>query len=206
MVFNSVNCTSGLSCQVIPTLNTYTAPGCADAAKVNGIFPNLKLYYTENESLKTNMIDELSGAGTNTPETKFFDVRTKFKSAFNEFDVIKTRLVKTLQHANTFVKGFKEITNCRMVRKELLAWEAAICFGFNNNLFYFFLFLFFFLDVSAERVVSVFALGMLILRVKNIDHEIGKSVSSQRNLSPSCFESHVRVFLVHLICVFEMFI
>ena len=88
----------------------------------------------------------------------------------------------------------------------LLLLLVGFFLGFFGSLCFSFSFLFFFLDVSAERVVSVFALGMLILRVKNIDHEICKSVSSQRNLSPSCFEGHVRVFFAHLICVFEMFI
>lgn len=67
-------------------------------------------------------------------------MRNKFSNAFTEFTQIENSLTKTIEIAKKFTNGFSEITNCRIVRREILAIEASVCFEFAENLYYFFIF------------------------------------------------------------------
>jgi hypothetical protein len=139
MTFNSANCTASSSCQVVRNLASYSAPACANAV-VNTQFTNLKTYDTENSVLMTDMINKLFGTDPNTPNSKYKKNIEVFKQAFNSYDVIKTKLDKTLNLVMDFSNKFDQIANCRIMRLEFLYFEDAICFGFNYHLYLFFIF------------------------------------------------------------------
>lgn len=68
-------------------------------------------------------------------------MRSNFSSAFSEFVSIKDRLTKTINQVQEFANGFEKITNCRIVRREFLIWEAALCFENKKTTYMTFIFL-----------------------------------------------------------------
>lgn len=139
MTFNSKNCKEDFTCKVVSSLDSYSAPTCADSSS-NTIFTNLKTYDTGNRELMTDLITRLKGEDPNTPNSQYKNVFNTISQAFASYDIIKSKLKDVLATVQEFTEGFAKVANCRIVRTELLLFEDAICFGFNKNLFRFFLF------------------------------------------------------------------
>lgn len=68
-------------------------------------------------------------------------MRSNFSSAFSEFVAIKNKLTKTIATVADFANGFEKISNCRIVRREFLIWEATLCFENKKTTYLTFIFL-----------------------------------------------------------------
>lgn len=77
-------------------MTSYTTPSCATGSDLTTKFNNAKSYSTQNRNLMGQMINDLSGDTANTLTSKYSTIRTKFASAFTDFESIKLNLDETL--------------------------------------------------------------------------------------------------------------
>ena len=136
---NSLNCTDvSQTCKGVFQTASYVPPNCADSANASALFTTLKTNLNEESTLVVNMVNDLEGQASGTPNTIFKSVNTSMKGVIPVYQNIESRVTKTIQFAKTFSLGFSEFTDCRIIRKEILDLEYAMCFGFNYHLYIYF--------------------------------------------------------------------
>ena len=148
LVLNSINCTAGASCQQIMNNNNYAPPPCATSAStVINSFNNLRNYCSSESVLLIQMIADLNGTATTTPQAQVTKYKKDFSIAFPLFDQVVTAIGSTMASLQSISNSFSASLNCTILRQELLNIEASLCFstsqyiyGFTNFLAWFVLF------------------------------------------------------------------
>ena len=145
-VLNSQNCTSiktGYQCQSVSTTENFGKDrSCVtDKEASQESFDILKNYLQGQSIMMEKMILELRGAAETTPKSTYTSMRSKFDKIKTSFDTIVAALFKTFLGMSNYKKGFNDITNCRILNREMKLFSAGICFKFRPYANTFFLYL-----------------------------------------------------------------
>lgn len=87
------------------------------------------------------MILQLRGAAETTPKSTYMVMRTKFDDIKTSFDTIIAALFKTFLGMSNYKTGFNNITNCRILSREMKLFSAGVCYKFRPYATNFFAFL-----------------------------------------------------------------
>lgn len=174
---NSLNCSTTTNCFGIYNSQSPTVPSCAPPTTTQ-IYINLQQFTLDEFNLLSGMIINLNSTNSNSPNSLQMQYKMQFVQVIPDYNTIINAIGKFLQFMPSTTGGLFNSTNCTVVQNELLNIENAVCFQFNNSLYYFTVLLifsvFFFFFISwclccsllfvGERVETI---GVIYANVKN---------------------------------------
>ena len=136
---SKVKCFSQENCLSILDTENFKSPKCSSNKNlVNKHFKNLKNYSEETNKLITDLKTEI---GTDSEveklNGKFKNLKSNLLSEKKNVKKIKKNLKKTFSYIDNYKSNFNVISDCRILRKELLRLEHAACFEFKHYLYIF---------------------------------------------------------------------
>ena len=135
---NSANCTNRNTCYAIYQSTNSNIPGCASSTTALTIYNNLKQYTIDEFTLLSNMIASLSSTnGTQTPNSAQIAYRQNMISIIPDYNAVVSAVGGFLTSIPVTSGGLLSNLNCTILQNEILNVEAAVCFNFNNPLYYF---------------------------------------------------------------------
>lgn len=139
---NSQSCgSSDTGCQGIATTASFSPPTCSsDSATASALFTNLRNYYTDENTLMTNMISDLGSTGSDTANNRFRTTKQAIRDSITNYNNISAKLSGTIAATAAFDDGFKNLSDCRILRTEIENIESVFCFNVNKPLYLFFVF------------------------------------------------------------------
>ena len=156
---NSFNCTDSdpkFECKSVSSVPSYEAPDCAeDKQKADRYFRNLLRYTNEKTLTIGDIIADLAGSDSSTPNTRFKTTKQALIDLKPNYSKIEFGMRRTMQLADQFGNGFSEGSDCSALRRTMENLEVALCFKLSNNL------LFYFISLLA-MVVCVILLNWLV--------------------------------------------
>ena len=124
------------NCQGINSSQNWTPPSCSSSESLK-IHQNLQNSFQYNFEEIQKMINFLKIDNEN-PDFKYQILKQKLKNCENYFIDIKLNLEKTLNSISNFKSGFSKISNCKILRKEILDFEIGFCFEVRFRFFFVF--------------------------------------------------------------------
>lgn len=130
--FYSSDCDNKSGCSAILDRDAYIAPSCANV-KANKLFANLKLYITEEITLMNKFQLEVSDQDNSQSVQSQYILAKEGLNGLNQEVVEVEKEFKTVfdNSTNKFAAKWKDIDDCRALRKILLQYEDKTCFEFN---------------------------------------------------------------------------
>jgi hypothetical protein len=154
-VLNSQNCTSvqtGNLCKSVSTTDAFDkARDCITSKQeAQDSFDKMKNYLQGQGIMMNKMILDLTGGQETSPlsnviffkksNKKFKETETKYDSINSDFSVVINSMKNTFQDMSNYKGGYYNITNCMIIRREMLMFSAGVCFGFrphSQNVFFY---------------------------------------------------------------------
>ena len=129
--FYPSQCNSAAGCQSIRDTETFTAPSCADA-KANQLFINLKKYINEEVGLMNFFQESISDENNaNSAQSKFVLAKNDLNGLNDAVVAIEAEFKEVFKNSSErFSAKWRDIDDCRVIRKILLQYEDKTCFEF----------------------------------------------------------------------------
>lgn len=137
-VLNSQNCTSvqtGNLCRSVSTTDTFDKNRDCISSKqeAQDSFDKMKNYLQGQAIMMNKMILDLSGGQETSPRQNFLALQNNFSSVEPDFDPIVASLSQTFKSMSNYQGGYYNMTNCLVIRREMLMFSAGVCFSFRPN-------------------------------------------------------------------------
>ena len=147
-VLNSQNCTSvttQLKCSSISTTSTFDKNRTCLTAELKETslsrFDNLKNYLQGQNIMMADLILKLNEMAGTTPRKEYDNMRKKFDEFKTSFKSVRTSLDKTFTPMSNFKRGFYELTDCKVLKREMLIANAGVCYTFRPKAYDLFFYL-----------------------------------------------------------------
>lgn len=128
----------GFTCRTIDSDGSISLPGCTAASNVTvatDIFNNLKLYTNSMNTVFGNMLASFNAPGG--PWDNFNKTSVALRAQSSNFGAMQAAFPNTYALANMYNYTFTELTNCSLVRKQLVLTEDIGCFYGNYSIYTF---------------------------------------------------------------------
>ena len=133
-VFNSGNCTVQ-ACYVISNITKFNASENANnITLVQQLFQYLQNYIKSEITLIGNMIQDLTGSSSSTPNSALKTAQSKLLGVSNDVNSVSRIFPGSLQKVSGFNGGFFQYTNCTFINNSFNDLEASTCFAFKSDL------------------------------------------------------------------------
>lgn len=131
-----VECGGVKACKSIEETENYFSPDCSDDPdSANTYFRNLKNYYTDEVELINLMISDLIAEDRPSPKNFFHRSEEELMNIKSDFDSIKDRFALVAGDVSEYDTNFREIIDCRVLRKQFLRFEQETCFRFGYYIY-----------------------------------------------------------------------
>ena len=125
-------CEGENGCEAITSSSEFSAPSCVeDTNTANDLYANLKAYITDEETLMKNMIEDLTADDRPSAKNLFNESKEAIVNLKNDYDTVKNAFPDTTGNIGVFATNFREVIDCRVLRKAFLRFEQETCFKFN---------------------------------------------------------------------------
>ena len=89
-----------------------------------------------------NIIQDLAGYTSDTPHAKYQNTRNTMNNINSDFVNIRYTMDKTFSIMSGYKVGWDILSNCKIIRRELLLYNSGICYDFYPISYRFYLYLF----------------------------------------------------------------
>jgi hypothetical protein len=124
-------CDGANKCKGIAETDSFSAPSCSDdgtLAETN--FTNLKKYFVENTDLLTLMINDLTATDKPSPKLYFERGEDRLEAVKTDYESVKEQFTATFAIVNAYNTNYREVIDCRVIRRMILRFEQEVCFKF----------------------------------------------------------------------------
>ena len=133
---NSQNCT-GIRCTgVFQTTSVPALPACS-AETTTPLYKSLVEFISQENALLGRMLLSLESDNPSSLNAQQAQLRLTFRSFDSDYSPVLAQLGGYLSIIPNVTGGIFDLTNCTVLRAELMNFEASTCFKFNNSIFYF---------------------------------------------------------------------
>jgi succinate dehydrogenase hydrophobic anchor subunit len=133
---NSKNCTSARCSPIFQTVNIPALPACS-AEQATKLYKSLLEFVSQQHNLLARMLFSLKSEDPNSLSQQQKRLRLTVRSFDSDYSPVVAQLGGFLAVIPNVTGGLLDVTNCTMLRTELMNFEANACFKFNNNIYYF---------------------------------------------------------------------
>lgn len=173
-VLNSQNCTSvttQLNCRSISTTDKFDKDRDCLEKKQDSLdrFDNLKNYLQGQNIMMADLILKLNEMAGTTPRKEYDTMRGKFDSFKTTFKEVRTSMDKTFTPMSNFKRGYYELTNCKIMKREMLIANAGVCYGFRPKAYDLFFYLMLCKDINFYSINSeIINQNNIIISIKKL--------------------------------------
>ena len=133
---NSIQCEDRKDCDGILNIDSFTAPNCSkDRERANAHFQNLKAYISEEVELMGLMIGDLTADDKPSARTFFDKSEVELNNIQPPFEAIKKQFAESVENIIDYNTNFREVIDCRVLRKNFLRFEQETCFKFSYYIY-----------------------------------------------------------------------
>lgn len=129
---SNVACGDDSGCTGIADTEEFTAPACSEnGSQAETDFANLKKYFTENTDLIALMINDLTAEDRPSPKLYFERGEDGLSDVKADYAAVKEQFSATFDVVNKYNTNYREVIDCRVVRKMILRFEQEVCFKYS---------------------------------------------------------------------------
>ena len=132
-----------MTCLAISTQSSFdkTRDCLRDSDVAFDLFEKLRNSFVSQEALMKNLIQDLSGLTSETPHAKYQTTRNGMRDIMGDFKNVRYTMDTTFSVMEGYKTGWDTLSNCKIIRRELLLYNSGICFDFYPISYRFFLYL-----------------------------------------------------------------